>query len=277
MRFAVLLSFLFALVVPASAQETGSAVLEDLETMEELLQQTEEWDAALEADVEHRTAASLFPQTDTEDVGEEVTGEQISDTYVSLRMHGVPVILDDVPLTAWFAPYVRDMAERGIISGYKNADGSAMGKYGPADSVTIEQLAKIAVEAADVDQSKCPSAPLNARAEGWAAPYISCAEYLRWTVYSDGSVNPKRAANRTEVVATILQAFSRPFEPATGNVFTDVSNTMPLRDAIETAAKDGIVSGYTDESGNPTGRFGPFDSVNRAETAKVVSLALQVY
>ena len=47
--------------------------------------------------------------------------------------------------------------------------------------------------------------------------------------------------------------------------------------AIETAANDGIVSGYADAEGNATGLFKPLDFVNRAEVAKMITLALQVY
>ena len=90
-------------------------------------------------------------------------------------------------------------------------------------------------------------------------------------------MDPSRPATRAEVVTTALQAFDRPFTPATGEMFKDVSSTLAFRDAIETAANDGIVTGYTDDDGAPTGFFGPFDPVTRAATAKIFSLALQQY
>jgi hypothetical protein len=52
---------------------------------------------------------------------------------------------------------------------------------------------------------------------------------------------------------------------------------MQMAASIEQARADGIVSGYNDDDGNPTGFFGPDDAVTRAEFAKMVVLAIQVY
>ena len=57
----------------------------------------------------------------------------------------------------------------------------------------------------------------------------------------------------------------------------DVTDSTLFSSAIFTAYADRIVSGETDASGNPTGYFFPERPVNRAEVAKIVSLALQVY
>ena len=232
-----------------------------------------------EADEEYEGSILLYPEEESAVADDDRGGPvESGGDFVSITEGKETVALEDVPLTQWFSRYVQDMAERRIITGYKDAAGKPRGIYGPADAVTIEQLAKISVIAAGVDQSKCPSAPKNSAAAGtWSAAYFACAEHLGWSVYQDGSVEPSRPALRSEVVTTVLQAFNRQFDPATGTVFKDVSNTMPSRYAIETAARDGIVSGYTDAKGNLTGLFGPFDGVNRAETAKIVSLALQTY
>jgi hypothetical protein len=199
--------------------------------------------------------------------------------FVSVRIDGVPVELTDVPSDAWFSPYVRDAAEKGIVSGYRGANGLPLGLFGPGDSVTIEQLAKIAVEASGETISSCTQGAMqNTSAVGsWSEPYILCAEKLGWAVYSDGSVIVQRAASRSEVVVTILQAFDIIFSRALGTVFSDVTNSTEFSGAIERAAADSIVSGYADTDGNLTGEFGPADPVNRAEIAKIISLALQVY
>ncbi|MDD5469298.1 MAG: S-layer homology domain-containing protein [Candidatus Peribacteraceae bacterium] len=245
----------------------------DKEIGESLLEQRQQ-----EADEAYEGSILLYPEEKSVSSSEGFRSGESGGTFVSVRDEGEIVELSDVPRSEWFARYVQDMADRRIITGYRDAAGTPRGLYGPADPVTVEQLAKISVLAAGVDQSKCPRAPKNGKAMGtWSAQYIACAEHLGWSVYQDGSVHPARSALRAEVVTTVLQAFNRKFDPATGTVFKDVSNTMPSRYAIETAARDGIVSGYTDAKGNLTGFFGPFDEVNRAETAKIVSLALRTY
>ncbi len=189
------------------------------------------------------------------------------------------VELNDVPWSAWFAEAVQEVAGKGIISGYKDADGNSTGKFGPSDPVTIEQLAKIAFSSAKpINSLECNNELLNGSAKGsWSEPYIQCAEQEGWAIYSDGTVDVKRPATRTEVVVTLLQAFDVRFREASGNKFTDVPATMEFASAVETAAKDGVVSGYSDSEGNPTGIFGPWDPVNRASMAKMVSVALKVY
>ena len=229
-----------------------------------------------EADEKYEGSILLYPEDNSPIAVKNPDGSVTG--FVSVTENRETIELTDVPHDQWFARYVEDMARQGIITGYKDAAGNPLGIYGPADSVTIEQLAKISVIASRVDQTKCPNAPKNKVAyDRWSALYISCAEHLGWSVYQDGSVDPARFALRAEVVTTVLQAFNKQFEPATGTIFKDVSNTMSSRYAIETAARDGIVSGYTDAQGNPTGFFGPFDEVNRAETAKIVSLGIQTY
>lgn len=202
----------------------------------------------------------------------------LSETHVTIKVDGIPVILNDVPIFEWFAAYVRDAAERGLVSGYKNLNGLPSGNYGPADSVTIAQLAKMSVIAAGLDVYACGDELKNEGALGdWSERFVRCAEVHNWAVYNDGSVDIFRRATRGEVVVTVLQAFAQRISPRTGTVFEDVKSSAVYGAAIETAANDGIVSGYNDKFGNPTGHFGPDDAVNRAEVAKIFSLAFQVY
>lgn len=248
----------------------------DIDALEQELDLYSEELEEQKSQADYQKHNDLFPFEVIQEPEAPIDNTAVDFVYVEVNGESIPLL--DVPQQSWFARYVQDISERKIISGYSDHTGRALGLYGPADTVTVEQLAKIAVLSARVDQSKCPDVPKNTAARtSWSAGYISCAEHLGWSVYSDATVDPFRPALRADVVATILQAFNREMIPATGKVFKDVSNTMPSRYAIETAAHDGIVSGYTDENGKLTGYFGPFDSVNRAETAKIVSLALQTY
>ncbi len=257
-------------------------VLQDVERLNDSLD-SDAADLQLEqADREFAEQADIFPRNAIEEGGDVLLPDEIPAAEqtgsVSVQDGDAAVVLTDVPSDAWFAPYVRDMSAKQIISGYRDAQGKALGLFGPADNVTVEQLAKLAVLSANVDLSTCPASSINATATGsWSSSVVACAEMLRWTMYADGAVDVKRIATRREVVLTVLEAFRVTIRPATGTVFSDVPSTLEMRDAIETAAADGIVGGYTDTEGKPTGLFGPLDSVNRAETAKILSLAMQIY
>ncbi len=76
-------------------------------------------------------------------------------------------------------------------------------------------------------------------------------------------------------MVTLLQAFDVSFSSASGDFFSDVGASIEFSAAIERAAHDGIIRGDDTERGRPM--FRPMDTMNRAELAKVVTLALQYY
>jgi len=228
---------------------------------------------AEKAEFDLQNEGSLFPGN-----ADEVDHVSDSQDPITISVDGITIELRDVPRNAWFSRYVQSAAERGIVSGYKDSNGKPKGIYGPSDSVTIEQLAKIALEASDNDITSCDGTLKNAAAVGmWSEQYIACTEGLGWAVFSDGSVNILRPATRSEVVVTILQAFSITIIRGSGNVFKDVTASTEFSGAIEKAALDSMVSGFADEFGVLTGRFGPRDPVNRAEIAKMIILAVEIY
>lgn len=193
---------------------------------------------------------------------------------LTVAVEGADTSFRDVPRTVWFAPFVRDVLTGGWMSGYRDQFGQLLGLFGPADPVTLEQLAKVAVEVSGRTAPDCIQggvALVSRQAAGrWSEAAIHCAEILGWAVYSDGAEDVTRPALRREVVVTLLQAFSVQPAPATGRVFKDVPLNLPFAPFIEQAATDAIVGGYTDASGLPTGRFGPSDPVDRAAFAKIV-------
>ncbi|MDO8469186.1 MAG: S-layer homology domain-containing protein [Candidatus Peribacter sp.] len=253
-------------------------VVDDAGSFTGVLQQMQEEQAAQSADQLRESGSEIFPSTGQGSSSSRPSGLDEDPTFLTARVDGVPVIFGDVPKVAWFAPYVRSVTEQGIVSGYREADGTLKGLFGPADSLTIEQLAKIAVQVARVDLASCGSALKNATVQGsWSEGYIRCTEQRGWAVYADGSVDALRLARRAEVVATLLQALGVKIEQRTGGVFTDVDSSVEFAAAIEMAAKAGVVAGDTDAQGNATGAFRPVDPVNRAEVAKIVTMALQVY
>jgi len=234
----------------------------------------------LDQDAELQFEVQLFPDApdgEGESALDRARDERIGD-YVTANIEGSLVVFLDVPRTSWFAPYVRDIAERGIVSGYRDTAGKPSGYFGPGDNVTIEQMAKVMVLAAGKLSDDCPAYPVNLSASGnWSASYVSCAEKSGWVVYSDGTADVRQNATRGQVIVTMLQAFGVTPGPRTGTGFADVSFSTQFGSFIEKAQTDGIVSGYTDDDGIPNGLFGPEDPVTRAEFAKIVTLGKQQY
>jgi len=188
------------------------------------------------------------------------------------------VVFEDVSLEAWFAPYIAKVAKVGIVSGYRDASGNPTGKYGASDNVTVAQLLKIVHKMGGIDETEARANVQNIQARGqWYEKYVASAEEKTWQIVWDRREDLNRHATRAEVVATILQVLRVPRIWPTGKRFADVQATTKYAASIETAAEDGLISGYTTRDGNSTGEFGPNDPINRAEIAKIISLAIDLY
>lgn len=278
-------SLLLLVAVPLAAGADSNAlknIEKDRTFLENVLQYLTDDEAFFSDDLKQESEDELFPDSGSEVLLRRPLDQEpaVTEAFVTVPIGGKVLTLTDVPGTAWFAAYVRDAALKGIVSGYKDAAGNPTGEFGPGNSVTIEELAKIALNSAGIDIDLCGTTLKNPLAvDRWSAPFIRCAESRGFVIYSDGGIDPLRPATRTEVVVTMLQAFELTFGSVEGEerVFRDVQGSTQFASAIERAAKDGIVSGTTDDAGNPTGYFLPDDPVNRAEIAKIISLVLQVY
>jgi hypothetical protein len=198
--------------------------------------------------------------------------------FVTATVDGKQVVFNDTPLNQWFSAPIHRAIEAKVMSGYRDAQGNPTGKFGPDDPVTIAELAKIAHTLAGIDEKRILNTPENPRARGtWFSQYVASAEQVNWLVFLNRSVDPLRPATRAEVVATIMQALKVPRDWPTGKMFTDVTPTMPYADCVETAVSKGLATGYTDDQGKSTHMFGPADPVNRAQMAKIIGNAMDVF
>lgn len=184
------------------------------------------------------------------------------------------VIYADVETDAWYAPYVSYVVEERIATGYADETGKPKGEFGVDNPVTVAEVLKMAMKAADTDLSGI-APPRNASARGtWAAAYVAKAEEMGLGVVTpDGNVH--EPATRAEVVQTILEVLELPIasqEPR----FSDVSLHHPYAHAIATAEFYGLITGDTDAESNPLGTFRPDDPINRAEVAKIIALVKEI-
>lgn len=180
----------------------------------------------------------------------------------------------DVKKDEWFYRYVTPVARWGIVSGYKDAQGKATGQFGAGNTVTVAEILKMALKAAQVDESTCKGTPALAQArDHWAKAFVVCAEQKKMRLLKS-KPDLNRAALRGEVLSIIFDAFGdtvpplfAPFKDAVGHTFeADIAYAAALR----------MVSGDKDATGNPTGTFRPNAAVNRAEAAKIIYERLRV-
>ena len=79
-----------------------------------------------------------------------------------------------------------------------------------------------------------------------------------------------RPASRAEVVAILLSVFHLPVALGLQPLFSDIQAGHAYVSAIATASFYGLVQG------NPDGTFRPDDPINRAETAKIIALMMEL-
>jgi hypothetical protein len=109
--------------------------------------------------------------------------------------------------------------------------------------------------------------------------YLVCRGII--SGYADGTFRPANLTSRAQMVKIVVRGFSKPLTtpPAGGYTFTDVPPSHPFFAYIETAAANGIVSGYTcGEPGEPCDTaqrpyFHPYANITRGQLAKIDALA----
>lgn len=97
---------------------------------------------------------------------------------------------------------------------------------------------------------------------------IDAGEYFRPN-------DPLSRAELVKMVVTTIDGLADYVAPATPT-FDDVPVSAWYYDYVEAAVQLGIISGYTDASGNLTGQFGPGDSVGRAAATKILVNAFAI-
>jgi hypothetical protein len=95
--------------------------------------------------------------------------------------------------------------------------------------------------------------------------YLYCAGVI--SGYADGTFRPFANATRGQMTKIIVLAFGIPIYTPPTPTFIDVPPTHTFYQYIETAAYEGIVSGYGD------GTFRPFNDVTRGQLSKITVVA----
>ncbi len=216
------------------------------------------------------TGGSRGHNTGTQPFTAAIIGARITEKFKAAAPKIPQTIFRDVPVNAWYAPYVTELLLRDAISGYKDAQGKDLNLFKPGNSVSYAELIKIAMI---VSHKKTAASAQNVSAWGtWAAPYIAGAEALHVSTLSP-TLDISTPMTRGAVLQTLLEIMNIPIkeDPLT---FKDVSPYTPYAKAISTATALGIVNGDIGPDGKPKGTFRPNDPVTRAEAAKIIVKAL---
>jgi len=177
-------------------------------------------------------------------------------------------VFSDVPADAWYADYVNQLAEDGVIDTTKD-------KYRPGDLVNRAEMAKYVVAGAEITVQTATAKPFNDVAMGeWYTNYIHTAKQ-EGIVSGKKDVNgnltgmydPAAPVTRGEAAKMLVNAFAFAEDTSGAPHFPDVNASYWGYAFVETAFNNGLVAGY------PDGTFKPNNSINRAEMAKIIALA----
>ena len=177
---------------------------------------------------------------------------------------------NDVKGNQWFAPYVYDLADRGILNGKGN------GKFEPEGNVTRAEFAKILAYASK-DELK--------QYEG-DSPFADCGSHwsktnINWA-YANGIVKGKsettfapNAEITREEMATMIYRYADYKDLALPKkadkiTFKDADKIGSwAKEAVAAMQQANIIGGY------PDGTFLPKNQASRAEAAKMISVFLK--
>ncbi|MBD3360640.1 hypothetical protein GF366_02435 [Candidatus Peregrinibacteria bacterium] len=167
---------------------------------------------------------------------------------------------DDVPDNTWYASYVNDLGAKGIVD-------TDQDNYRPGDNLNRAEAVTLLVQAFDLQGATDIS--FNDVSSGtWYYDTLRTAVANGLVVgYSDGSFRPGFPINRAEFLKIAVISADLP-ECTMDNPFPDV----PAGEWYEPYAVTGycwsVVDGYED------GTFRGADYINRAEAAKMISMAM---
>ncbi|MBT4936966.1 hypothetical protein HON22_03525 [Candidatus Peregrinibacteria bacterium] len=169
----------------------------------------------------------------------------------------------------WFTTFVSEAADGGVIGGYKDANGNSLGEFRPANNVTVAEALKMALANAKLKETSGTPANSGA-ADHWVKGWVKTAEDKGVSLSTSTDLN--RNATRGEVVRWIIESFGIAAPKANTSSFSDVRTSDKNIDYIEYAKTMGLISGD-----GATGKFRPRDGIIRAEVAKILQKATEVF
>ena len=188
-----------------------------------------------------------------------------------LPVYAKKIVFTDVPQDSWEAPYVYELVDRGVISGYGD------GTFGPENTVLRCEYAKMLVGITETPLSKSISTPyVDVPNWEWYVKYVnSSLDYMTgFTVDGQLYFRPEDEATREIVTVALVKAMKMDvtkYTDATGflsEYFSDLNTISEYNRPYIAAA---VESGYV--TGDIGGTFRGQDPIIRAEIAAVLCRA----
>ncbi|PWW31260.1 S-layer family protein [Cytobacillus oceanisediminis] len=165
----------------------------------------------------------------------------------------------DVQDNNFYAPYVNQLADAGIIEGMPN------GEFGLREKVTRAQAAKMVSLIRDLDLNAAAASFEDVKQDAWYAKYIN-ALYAEKLV--DGVTETEFAPNgtltRAQFAKLVVDAYGLELQADAKTPFTDVKEGVWYTDYIKTLYANDLINGKT-----PT-TFEPNATIDRADFAKLL-------
>jgi len=106
----------------------------------------------------------------------------------------------DVPRNSWYAPYIEEAKNQGIVEGYPT------GGFGPNDFITRAAALKIILGAAKIDASGSVPDFSDVPLDAWFAEYVGYAQANNIVGgYGDGTFRPGNNITRAEVAKIVVK------------------------------------------------------------------------
>ncbi len=194
-------------------------------------------------------------------------------TVFACMKAGAAAGFTDVPANAWYTAAVRDMVDRGIMSGA--GDGTFRpGKYlTRADFATM--LARTALPESELRKYRYNGSFTDVKSNHWANPYVNWASE-NGIVSGTGNkrFSPGGRLTRQDMAVMLVnyaRAMGVSTPPVKGPMYfkDDYAINLYAEDAVYTCARAGIISGSE-------GYFKPKNYSQRCEAAQVLSMFLKV-
>lgn len=185
----------------------------------------------------------------------------------------------DVSNDHWAHEYVSSLADDGVLDASKE-------NYRPDEPLNRAELTKLLVELTTGLMENLPPAPnfSDAQPGQWYHPYVETAYALEFVSgYKDSQGNitgffgPGDLVTRAEASKMVTIALGIPVEDGPDTPFTDVPKNAWFTPYITAAYNWDIVQGYKNANGEYIGKFGPNDTVTRAQIAKMIVKAQEAY
>lgn len=221
---------------------------------------------------ENSGTATVEPPVTPEQLNEPSSPAQ-PELYTEPVAEVVTTRFSDLPNDHWAYQCVESLAEASIV------DAQTKTQFFPNNPINRAEILKLVMQTYYPESSSAAGTNCFSDVYGgeWFAPYVCAAKtQLIISGYSDNSYSPSRsfgparAITRAEGAALLVKALHIPLLSVTTSRFGDVTISWQ-KQAVETAYQSDLVNGYQ------SGYFGPNNNLSRAEAAKLICNAREVF